>query len=195
MKKELDVQVVLFNLKLSFEYMTGNAFSLGEELELRKVEYKLHRKLWDKFKFPNLDLKFHNWTKIKYLNATADALEADVENIPDDKGGLYLFYITCEVISGITEYPLYIGRAQKTQTQNLKKRVKEYFHHFSRDIERPRITKMFKYWASDLHLAYITLEENDEIKDLEKHLINSLLLPMNTEIPDTEVKQAIKAFQ
>ncbi|MCF2221102.1 GIY-YIG nuclease family protein [Chryseobacterium sp. PS-8] len=175
--------------------MTGSAFSLGEELELRKVEYKLHRDLWNKFNFPNLDLAFGNWTKIKYLNATADALETDVENIPDDKGGLYMFYVKCEVISGITEYPLYIGRAQKTQTQNLKKRVKEYFQHFSKDNERPKITRMFKYWANDLHLAYITVDENDEIKDLEKHLINSLLLPMNTEIPDTEIKQAIKAFQ
>lgn len=180
---------------LKAKYMTGSAFSLGEELELRKVEYKLHSDLWNKFNFPNLNLKFDNWTKIKYLNANADALEPSVENIPDDKGGLYLFYVKCEVIPGITEYPLYIGRAQFTQNQNLKKRVKEYFQLFSKDNERPKITRMFKYWANDLYLAYTTLEENEEIKDLEKHLINSLLLPMNTEIPDVEVKQAIKAFQ
>lgn len=175
--------------------MNGNAFSLGEELELRKVEYKLHRNLWEKFNFPNLNLKFDNWTKLKYLNPNAAALNPSVEEIPDNKGGLYLFYVKCEVISGITEYPLYIGRAQFTQTQNLKKRIKEYFQHYSKDNERPRITRMFKYWASELYIAYTTIEENDEIKDLEKQLINSLLLPMNTEIPDTEVKQAIKAFQ
>lgn len=175
--------------------MNGSAFSLGEELELRKVEYKLHRDLWGRFNFPNLDLKFENWTKIKYLNANADAFDASVENIPDDLGGLYLFFVKCEVISGITEYPLYIGRVQFTQNQNLKKRVKEYFQHFRKENERPRITRMLKYWADDLYLAYITIEENEEILELEKQLINSLLLPMNTEIPDTEVKQAIKAFQ
>lgn len=175
--------------------MIGSAFSLGEELELRKVEYKLHRYLWDKFNFPNLDLKFDNWTIVKYLNPNADALDPSVESIPDNAGGLYLFFVKCEVISGITEYPLYVGRAQFTQTQNLKKRVKEYFQHYSKDNERPRITRMFKYWGSELYLAYTTLEENEEIKDLEKQLVNSLLLPMNTEIPDTEVKQAIKAFQ
>lgn len=175
--------------------MIGNAFSLGEEIELRKVEYKLHSDLWGKFSFPGLDLEFSNWTKIKYLNASADAFEIDIENIPDNHGGLYLFYVKCKVISGITEYPLYIGRAQKTQTQNLRKRVKEYFQHYSKDNERPRVTRMFKYWAKDLYLAYIIIDENDEIMDLEKQLINSLLLPMNTEIPDAEIKQAIKAFQ
>ncbi|MBA3985239.1 MAG: hypothetical protein H0X63_01355 [Flavobacteriales bacterium] len=53
---------------------------------------------------------------------------------------------------------------------------------------------MFKYWASDLYLAYIPLEENEGINELEKQFINSLLLPMNTRIPDTEISQAINAF-
>jgi len=175
--------------------MFGNAFSLGEELELRKVEYKLHRDLWNKFDYPDLNINFDNWKKIRYLNPTADELASEVEEVPDNKGGLYLFYVKCGVIAGITEFPLYIGRAQFTENQNLKKRVKEYFQHFNKNNERPRITRMFKYWASDLYLAYTIIDENDEIRDLEKNLINSLLLPMNTEIPDTEIKQAIRAFQ
>ena len=175
--------------------MNGNAFFLGEELELRKVEYKLHHDLWERFNFPTLDLSFENWTKLKYLNLSADDFDPSIDTIPNNTGGLYLFYIKCKVISGITEYPLYIGRAQFTAKQNLRKRVKEYFQHYSKNNERPRITRMFKYWASELYLAYTAIEENEEIIDLEKHLINSLLLPMNTEIPDTEVKQAIKAFQ
>lgn len=174
--------------------MNDSAFQLGEQIKLRTVEYKLHSDLWNKFNFPNLDLKFENWVKIKYLNANADALEAEIENIPNDKGGLYMFYIKCEIISGITEYPLYVGRAQFTPHQNLRKRVKEYFQKFNKNNERPKITTMFNYWASELHLAYIALEENDDIKDLEKEFINSLLLPMNTEIPDIEIRQAVNAF-
>lgn len=174
--------------------MNDSAFQLGEQIKLRTVEYKLHSALWNKFNFPNLDLKFENWVKIKYLNANADSLEAGIENIPNDKGGLYMFYIKCEIISGITEYPLYVGRAQFTPHQNLRKRVKEYFQKFTKNNERPKITKMFNYWASELHLAYIALDENDDIKDLEKEFINSLLLPMNTEIPDIEIRQAVNAF-
>ncbi|PKP28168.1 MAG: hypothetical protein CVU02_01750 [Bacteroidetes bacterium HGW-Bacteroidetes-19] len=174
--------------------MDDSAFLLGEELELRKVEYKLHRDLWDQFNFPELDLSFENWVKMKYLNANANALDEEVENVPDDSGGLYMFYIKCEIISGITEYPLYVGRAQYTEHQNLKKRVKEYFQKYAKNNERPKITKMFKYWASELYLAYYLLDENDGINELEKQFINSLLLPLNTNIPDTEIRQAINAF-
>lgn len=174
--------------------MNDSAFILGEELELRKVEYKLHPDLWSKFNFPNLNLNFNQWTITKYLNDNADDFDARIENIPDNKGGLYMFYVRCEILSGITEYPLYIGRAQYTGHQNLKKRIKEYFQKFSKSNERPMISKMFNYWGKELHLAYFSLEENAEIKDLEKQLINSLLLPMNTSIPDTEIRQAINAF-
>jgi len=193
MQREKGVLLVLYKCKISV-YMNDSAFLLGEELELRKVEYKLHRAIWNQFNFQNLDLKFENWVKIKYLNANANALDGQVENVPNGTGGLYMFYVKCEIISGITEYPLYVGRAQYTEHQNLRKRVKEYFQKYSKNNERPRITKMFKYWASDLYLAYIPLEENEGINELEKQFINSLLLPMNTRIPDTEISQAINAF-
>ncbi|SFC93364.1 hypothetical protein SAMN05421780_11317 [Flexibacter flexilis DSM 6793] len=175
--------------------MTGNAFSLGEELELRKVEYKLHRELWSKFNYPDLNLNFNQWVTIKYLNDNADNFDANIENIPNDKGGLYMFYVKCEIITGITEYPLYVGRAQFTANQNLRKRVKEYFQKYQRNDERPKITRMFNYWKNDLHLAYFPLDDNEDTVCIEKEFINSLLLPMNTEIPDAEIKQAIKAFQ
>lgn len=174
--------------------MTGNAFLLGEELNNRTVPYKLHSDLWNRFSVPALDLGFSNWEKIKYLNADADDFDVRVNDIPNDTGGLYLFYVKCKIISGITEFPLYIGRAQCTDHQNLRKRVKEYFQKHSKSKERPMITRMFNYWAKDLHLAYVTLEDNDNIIDLEKQLINCLLLPMNDKIPDTEISQAVKAF-
>jgi excinuclease UvrABC nuclease subunit len=174
--------------------MNNSAFLLGEELELRRVEYILHKDLWSQFNFPDLDLSFGNWFKLKYLNANADALDSQVENIPNNSGGLYLFYVKCEIISGITEYPLYIGRAQYTDHQNLRKRVKEYFQKYAKNNERPLITKMFNYWANELHLAYFLLDDNYGINELEKQFINSLLLPLNTQIPNTEISQAIKAF-
>jgi excinuclease UvrABC nuclease subunit len=174
--------------------MNESAFQLAEELNLRKVEYILHSNLWGDLHFPNLDLNFNNWTKMKYLNSNIDDFDSAINNVPDDSGGLYMFYIKCGIISGITEYPLYIGRAQYTEHQNLKKRVKEYFQKYSRNGERPKITKMFNYWSNELHLAYFQLNENEEINELEKQLINSLLLPMNSKIPDTEISQAINAF-
>lgn len=174
--------------------MISSAFDMGEEIAVRTVDYKLHNALWDRFPATHLNLKFENWQVIKYLNETCDDFNPDVDTVPNNKGGLYLFFIKCKIIAGITEYPFYIGRAKFTEYQNLRKRVKEYFEKYSKNDERPKITKMFKYWANDLYLAFYVLEDNDNIVELEAQLINSLLFPMNDEIPDQEIKQAIKAF-
>jgi len=175
--------------------MIASAFTLGEEINLRKLEYRIFNNLWRRHTLPTIDISFNRWVKIKYLNDMCDNFNPEVETIPDDKGGLYLFYVKCPIIPGITDFPFYIGRAQLTEGQNLRKRVKEYFSKFRRDDERPKITRMFKYWSDDLHLAYFVLDENADVIDFEKMIINSLLLPMNDQIPDQEIRQAIKAFQ
>jgi hypothetical protein len=174
--------------------MLDSAFELGEELNNRKIFYYIHIPFWERFDYPSLNLKFETWDKMKYLNDTGTDLSSDINNVPNDKGGLYMFYVKCKIIPGITEYPLYIGRAQKTKGQNLRKRVKEYWQHFRLSNERPKITKMIKYWGNDLYLAYYPLKDNVTIKDLEKNIINNTLFAMNDEIPDKEIKQAINAF-
>lgn len=174
--------------------MENSAFELGERLELRKLSFNLSNELWQKWDIKEFDLNFNNWQKTKYLNDLNNDFNDDINEIPNNKGGLYMFYLNCRTIIGITEMPLYIGRAQLTDNQNLKKRVKEYFQKFSKNNERPKITKMFKYWAEDLYLAYYILDENEDVINIEKKLINSLLLPMNDEIPDQEIRQAVKAF-
>ncbi len=174
--------------------MIASAFELGEEIKLRTLEYKVYNPLWIKYPMPAIDISFENWIAFKYLNDSIDGFNPEIENVPENRGGLYLFYAKCPIVSGMTDFPFYIGRALLTEHQNLKKRVKEYFSKFSKDDERPKITKMFKYWSEDLYLAYFVLEENDDVIDLEKKLINSLLLPMNDQIPDQEIRQAVKAF-
>lgn len=175
--------------------MLDSAFGLGEQLNQRRLIYRLHRKLWDEFTIDNIDLQFHNWTHFKYLNNTHSGLNTQVNQVPNDSGGLYLFYVKCEIISGITEYPFYIGRAKYTESQNLRKRVKEYYQKYRKNGERPKISRMFNYWAEDLYLAYCVLPDNQNIVELEAQLINCLLFPMNDHIPGQEIRQAIKAFQ
>ncbi len=175
--------------------MNSAAFQLGQEINNRKVPYILHKDLWDKFVYPGLDIDFSNWNSIKYLNDNGSAFNEEVDNLPSDMGGLYLFYIKCVIIKGITEFPFYIGRAQLTEGQNIKKRVKEYFQKYSRDDERTKIYRMLNLWGKDLHVAYYPLPDNDVIVNLERDIINSLLLPMNDLIPDKTIKQAIKAFE
>lgn len=174
--------------------MITSAFELGEEINNKTLPYKLHQGIWERYDFSPLDLSFHNWTKIKYLNDDCTGFNNDIVNIPNDCGGLYLFTIKCKIIGALTEYPVYIGRAQYTANQNLRKRCREYFTKYSRSDERPLITKMLKYWGNELYINFIELDENIQIIDLEKKIINSLLLPFNTEIPDIEIRQAVTAF-
>lgn len=175
--------------------MRISAFKLAEEIKLRAIEYKLHNGLWCRYDLSAINLDFHTWTSIKYLNDDASDFSDEINQLPNDQGGLYLFYVKCPIISGITEFPFYVGRAQLTDGQNLRKRCKEYYSKFSRESERPKITKMIEYWGKDLFLAFKIIDNNEDIIDYEKKLINSLLLPMNDEIPETDIKQAIKTFQ
>lgn len=174
--------------------MLNSAFQLGEELNLRTIRYKLHPTLWTKYDLSKIDLKLDNWTTIKYLNDDGTELNNDIDKLPSDKGGLYMFSIYCPTIQGRTEYPAYIGRAQLTEGQNLRKRCKEYFQKYYREDERPKITTLFKYWSENLYLSFLVLDENYEVIDYEKKIINSLLLPFNDEIPEKEFKKAKKAF-
>lgn len=175
--------------------MLNKAFHDGEQIKLRTVEFKLYDVMWAKYDLSSLDLCLSNWSTIKYLNDTATDFHPDVSLLPNDKGGLYMFSIVCPVIPGRTEYPAYIGRAKLTDGQNLRKRCREYRTKYLRDDERPKITTLFNYWGQNLWLSFIPLEDNDEIVDFEKKLINSLMLPFNDEIPDIEIRQAVKAFQ
>jgi excinuclease UvrABC nuclease subunit len=174
--------------------MLNSAFTLGEEMTLRNVCYNLYPPLWVKYRLPEIDLDISNWQTIKYLNDDATELHHDLSKVPNNKGGLYLFSIRCNILPGISSYPVYVGRAQLTKGQNLRKRTREYFTKFAREDERPLITKMIKYWGKELHLSFIEVEDNNEIIDFEKKLINSLLLPFNNQIPDVEIRQGINAF-
>ena len=174
--------------------MLTSAFDLGEKIHNRRLSYVVYEELWSRSIMPSIDISFDKWKSIKYLNNVGDDFNDEINTVPHDKGGLYLFYVKCPLIVGLTEYPFYIGRAQLTKSQNLRKRVKEYFSNYSRTDERPKISTMFYYWAKELHLAYLEMDDNNTIVEFEKKLINSLLLPMNDVIPDTEVRHAVKAF-
>lgn len=174
--------------------MLNSAFKLGEELKLRTVPFPLHPNLWSKYDISAVDLSMINWSTIKYLNDEGDGFGPDIGNLPNNEGGIYLFSIHCPVIIGHTEFPVYIGRAQSTKNQNLRKRCREYFTKYAREDERPLITKMIEYWGKYLYLSYFVLDDNQDTIDYEKKLINSLLLPFNNAIPDIEIRQAIKAF-
>jgi len=116
-------------------------------------------------------------------------LNHKVQTLHQNKGGVYFFYVKSNVLPGLTDYLMYIGRALKTD--NLRKRCKEYFQKYSRhDEERPKIMNLIEQWGKYLYIRYIELDNNTSIIEFESLLINSILPPFNDVIPDKIIRDA-----
>lgn len=159
-----------------------------------EVEFHLFPELWDAFLCEGIDLSSITWTETKFLSDDGKALNEGMSNIPNDKGGIYLFYAKCNVLPGISNYLMYIGRAKVTNSHNLRVRCRRYFGEYNRDNGRPKIQRMIGQWGKYLYLKYFAIEDNDLITRLEASLIKSIVPPFNDEIPDKRVKAAVSAF-
>lgn len=168
-----------------------NRVDLCDAVKLHKVQFVLNPdNEWARFPDHLKPVVNQQWTEFKYFIEDTAVINPEVSNIPNDCGGIYLFYIKPDVIPSIHHYLAYIGRAKKTQYQNLRKRVREY----ASETKRPKICDMKRFWGSYLYVRYLPLpsEDNDCIDELEKELIKAVLPPFNDEYPEV-YNQAIKA--
>jgi len=125
-----------------------------------------------------------SWAVVKFDQSQQD-------HIPDDKGGVYTFVVK----PGITDHPecaylLYVGKAEQ---QSLRKRFVQYFYERNARKGRPKVQKMLNLWERHLWFCYATIEDTNQISDIEQSLIGAYLPPMNDEFP-AEVRRAMKAW-
>lgn len=132
-----------------------------------------------------------NWSnEIKYLNESNDDISEGIKNLPNNIGGIYMFYIKGLNLSFIENYILYIGRCQFTGTQHIRKRAKEYYND-TRDL----IIEMFTRWKEYLYYRYYPDTDNERIKNNEIQLIRAILPHYNEVIPDQiEIQDSVHAF-
>lgn len=130
------------------------------------------------------------WQEVKFLDDSYKGLHSSMRNLPNKKGGVYVFVLKPEIIPATHLYILYIGRARYTSNQNLRKRCRQYFS----DNKRPKINRMKTTWGNHLYIRYLPLEDNNIIDEMEKALINAILPPCNDEIPSKRLMRSIKAF-
>ncbi len=132
-----------------------------------------------------------NWSaEFKYLNPANDDISDDINQLPCDSGGIYIFFVKGINLPFIENYILYIGRCQYTNTQNIRKRAREYF----RDT-RSQIKRMFNRWGEHLYYRYFPDTDNDRISANEVKLIRAILPEHNEKIPDRiEVQPTVSAF-
>jgi hypothetical protein len=139
-------------------------------------------------------LNEENWSGlIKYMNG--NELSEEIKSLPNDKGGIYMFVIQGQTLPFVEYYLAYIGRAQFTDNQNIKKRAKEYFTEYYRKDKRHKIYRLFDKWKDFLYYRYYPETDNSAIIQNEAQLIRAILPPFNDEIPNKiDFKQPENAF-
>ncbi len=132
-----------------------------------------------------------NWSKeYKYLNVDNNDISDEIRNLPNDVGGIYIFYIKGINLPFIENYILYIGRCQYTNNQNIRKRACEYYKD-----GRSMVKKMFKRWQGHLYYRYYADTDNETIKENEVLLIRAIAPEYNESIPNAiQKQQATPAF-
>lgn len=184
------VQIVLYKKVVAMNY---RAFIEEDEAALFEVTYyhKPQRWLDNAINANNPIIDIQNWSQeIKYIDSLNSSISQAINDIPNDTGGIYMFFIKGINLPFIENYIVYIGRCKYTQTQNIRKRAREYFSD-----ERPMIKRMFKHWKNHLYYRYYPDTDNQRIDNNEIQLIRAILPPLNEAIPDKlEIRQTVPAF-
>lgn len=147
--------------------MSAFVRTLDKNLE---VCYYPDPKRWNSFYVGkgNPILNVANWSKeIPFLKCDG-TLSDEIKSIPNNSGGIYMFFLKGINIPFSENYILYIGRVQYTKSQNIRKRAREYGDPKYRDT-RPNIKNMFSYWANSLYYRYYLEKDNDQIKKMNRY--------------------------
>lgn len=168
---------------------------IKEDLETVTRPFTLSPELWSKFTISDLsDVDFTQWRSVKLLE-NGD-FSTQLSMIPAEYGGIYVYCIEPHIIPAAGSYIMYIGKATKTATENLKNRVRSYRSCLTDRETRPRLHKLFEKWGEYVYVHYLPVAgSKEEITALEDRLIAAFgKPPCNSEIRIKSVKTAVKAF-
>lgn len=121
---------------------------------------------------------------VKYMNSTNDDISDDIRNLPNDVGGIYVFFIQGPSLPFLERYIAYIGRAQLTDSQTIRKRAKEYYPESQKVDGRIKIVKLFEHWKEYLYFQYFPCKDNTVIQRCEANLIHAIFPPFNDDIAE-----------
>lgn len=163
-------------------------------LKDKNIRLALPTHLWDIIN-PSIKtiIQTGNWTTFKYyINSQKN--NVSISKINNHTGGIYIFFVSPEVIPQNHRIIMYVGKAEYTNTQNLRKRIREYYGYAPPDHQRPKISNMLSEWGDYLYCSYLELNcSNQDIADIETELINTFLFPCNDKIPNVNIAGAVKA--
>ncbi len=154
----------------------------------------LSTELWEKFKELPLPVCLNQLRKVKYFSSDNCSLAKEIEDLPGDQGGIYIYSIENNLIP-LGSYIMYVGRAEKTDAHSLKVRAKSHYSKYLNHEENERLERVFDYWKPYVYISYLPIEGNDLIDLVEKQLILALTPPCNKEYPAPQVRRKLSAFQ
>ena len=180
------VQIALYDMRRS-------AFlNFNDQDKLYDITYYHNPTHWIENKIDNTNpiANEANWSKeIKYYNG--NSVSDEINQLPTDTGGIYMFYLKGINLPFIEKYIVYIGRCHyKDGSQYIRKRAKEYDSD-----DRAEIQRMKKYWRDYLFYQYYPATNNEQIDIDEIALIRAIRPPFNSEIPEKkEIQPTTSAF-
>ena len=118
------------------------------------------------------------WQNIKFLNDAGTNINKKIVNVPNDRGGIYLFLLKPDIITGLHRYIMYIGRARRGKNFSLRKRCRSYLTD-----TRPLVAPMIELWGKDLYFYYLPIDDDALVSQVEEELLRVIIPPCNSQIP------------
>ncbi|MCM1213827.1 MAG: hypothetical protein NC331_01005 [Lachnospiraceae bacterium] len=131
--------------------------------------------------------------KIKYFGNNSNMLSSEVNDLPDDSGGVYIYSIENGIVPSLGSYIMYVGRARKTKSENLRARAKSHYSQYKRHEENERLERLFDSWDQYVYFSYLPINGNNLIDLVEEQLITALTPPCNKEYPAPKVRRKLNA--
>lgn len=166
-----------------------------QELHLMTWPFCLSTELWQKHRDRKSSVDLSKIKKIKYFDEYGTKLSTEVNQLPRDKGGIYLYVIENSIIANAGSYIMYVGRARITDNENLQNRAKSHYSQYLRHEENERLERLFDNWKPYIYFLYLPIEGgNDQIDLVEDELIVALTPPCNKEYPSPKIRKKLSAF-
>ncbi len=166
-----------------------------QNLQSMTWPFCLSTELWRKCTNDSFVVDLNHMKKIKYFADNSNKLSKEVDNLPNDSGGVYIYSIENGILPFLGSYIMYVGRARKTNSENLRARAKSHFNQYKRHEENERLERLFDNWEQYVYFSYLPLDQNGMIDLVEDQLIMALTPPCNKEYPAPKVRKKLSAFQ
>lgn len=167
---------------------------VNSDLGSFRSTFILSPELWDKFNLDGINVDYTKWNYVKMMTDSGE-LSDEINEIPSDCGGIYVYVIYPKVIPDCGLYIMYIGKATKTENENLRARVRSYKKQFGTKYNRTKLHALFCKWGKYVYVYYLPIMTTaKDITELEDRLIAAYgRPPCNKEILIKSVKDAVEA--